>query len=98
VICLGAWILGIYVLTPRLAESRKSVELERDLVEVVSKLRQAEYRYQTVIAAMENDPYYRQAVYRAVLGIRKKNEKLLKDYPEVSDNRTEIVEKGLPTP
>ena len=97
-ICLGAWILGVYVLTPRLARSQKSVELERDLVRIVRGLSEKEQQYQTVIAAMENDPYYREAVYRAVLGVRKKNEKFLKTGPVVSDKEMVIADKTVTTP
>jgi hypothetical protein len=85
-ICLGAWILGMLLLTPRLEKSRQASVIENRLDGVLQKLAAKEREYEEAILAMENDPFYRAAVYRMVLGVNKKDEINLKNIPEVSDN------------
>jgi hypothetical protein len=78
-ISLGTWILGVYLLAPRLAKSRQSVEFERELEVSVSQLALKEREYEAAIAAMENDPFYRQAVYRSVLGVKQGEEVYIRE-------------------
>lgn len=71
---LGTWILGVVLIAPRLARSRQTVEMELELESTVLGLAEKERQYEAAIAAMENDPFYREAVYRAVLGVRRTDE------------------------
>ena len=85
-ICLGTWILAVSVLSPRLARNRKALEIEKGLEGVISQLSAKEKEFEAAIAAMENDPYYREAVYRALLGVKRSDEVFLKGGSETSDN------------
>ena len=81
IICLGAWIVAMIVLPPRLERHRRLAEFETDLRLSVSALRAVEQQYEAAIMAMENDPFYRDEVYRAVLGIKEKDEEFLEILP-----------------
>jgi len=90
-ICLGAWIVAVAILPPRLARNRRSYELEKALQGVNAQLAEKERQYEAAIAAMENDPYYREAVYRHVLQVKKSDEEFLKRAGGVSDNDEKTV-------
>ena len=85
-ISLGGLILATAVLPPRLARNRSALDMEEDLRSSVTKLSGLEKEYEALIQAMENDPFYRDEVYRKVLGVKKNNEEFLKKAPRASDN------------
>ena len=86
IICLGAWILAVWILPPRLARNRRAYETEKGLQTLNSRLETKERQYEAAIGAMENDPAYRDGVYRDVLKVKKAEEEFLKDPDGVSDN------------
>ena len=86
VICLGGWILAMAVLPPRLARNRSALDMESGLRRTVARLSRLEKEYEALIPAVENDPFYRDEVYRKVLGVKKNNEEFLKNSPGDSDN------------
>ena len=78
VICLGGWTLAMVTLPPRLARNRSAFETAGELERVVRRLENLEKEYEAAIAAVENDPFYRDEVYRNVLGVKKSSEDFLK--------------------
>ena len=87
VICLGGWILAMALLVPRLASYRETRDMEESLQGVVTRLSSLEREYEAAIAALENDGFYRDEVYRRVLKVKKPNEEfILKKEAGVSDN------------
>ena len=78
-ICLGGMILALAVLPPRLSRQRQMLELEAELRTSVEDLKEKEEEYEQAIMAMENDPFYREEVYRTRLGVKKENEEFLED-------------------
>jgi hypothetical protein len=86
VICLGGWILAMAILPPRLARNRSAADMENDLRRAVAHLSKLEKEYEALIPAVENDPFYRDEVYRKVLRVKKTNEEFLKNTAVDSDN------------
>jgi hypothetical protein len=78
--------LALWMLPPRLARNRSALEIEEDLVGTVAALQTMERKYEAAIAAVENDPFYREEVYRALLKVKKKDEEFLKPPAGISDN------------
>ena len=97
-ICLGAWIVAVAILSPRFARNRKAYETEDELRRVCDELARKEGEFQAAIEAMENDPYYRDGIYRWVLKVKKSDEIPLKSGPEVSDNVKGTEGSSSPTP
>lgn len=88
-IALGAWALAVWTLAPRLARNRVAADREAQLERNVARLAQLERQFEAAIAAMESDPYYREAVYRAVLGVKRADEVFLKSAAAEADNHRE---------
>lgn len=85
-IALGAWALAVWILAPRLARNRIAADREAQLQANVARLAQLERQLEAAIGAMESDPYYREAVYRAVLGVKRADEVFLKSAAAEADN------------
>jgi hypothetical protein len=79
-------LVALWVLTPRLGERSQIADLEGKLEDTVRALEVRKARYEAAIVAMESDPFYRQEVYRAVLGVKGNGEDFLQKPPAVSDN------------
>ncbi len=94
VILLCAWAAAVWVLAPKLARNRIAADREAQLRANVARLSRLEREIEAAIAALENDPYYREAVYRAVLGLRKENEVLLKSAGEEADKERREAEEA----
>jgi cell division protein FtsB len=84
-IALGAWILGLLVLAPRLSRNRQAYEYEESLRREGEELTRREAQYEAAVEAMENDPYYRDEAYRHFLRVKKSGEVFLKDDLQTSD-------------
>jgi len=78
--------LCLWLLPPRLARNRATAEIELDLRETVEELGTMEREYEAAILAVENDPFYREEVVRAILKVKKKDEVFLKQASGLSDN------------
>ena len=85
-ICLCGWVLAVSVLSPRLARDRSSRVVEAELRQAVQQLDKLEKEYDAAIVAVENDPFYRDEVYRNILGVKRDGEEFLKKEEPVSDN------------
>jgi len=77
---------AFWMLPPRLARNRTALDMEEGLQGTVAALENMEKKYEAAIAAVENDPFYREEVYRALLKVKKKGEEFLKDPARISDN------------
>ena len=77
---------AFWMLPPRLARNRAALDIEEGLQGTVAALDDMEKKYEAAIAAVENDPFYREEVYRALLKAKKKDEEFLKDPAGISDN------------
>ena len=77
VICLCGWIIAFLVLPPRLEKRRLVGQMESELEATVSALQVRKEQYEAAMLAMEEDPFFRDEVYRAVLGVKKKGEEFL---------------------
>ena len=78
--------LCLWLLPPRLARNRATAEIELDLRDTVEELGNMEREYEAAILAVENDPFYREEVVRAILKVKKKDEVFLKQASGLSDN------------
>ena len=78
--------LCLWLLPPRLARNRATAEIELDLRDTVEELGDMEREYEAAILAVENDPFYREEVVRAILKVKKKDEVFLKQASGLSDN------------
>jgi hypothetical protein len=85
-ISLGGLALALLVLAPKLAKHRSTLDTEDGLRAAVARLDLLEKQYEAAIEAMENDPFYREEVLRAVLKVKKSDEVLLKESARNSDN------------
>ncbi|MBI4602086.1 MAG: hypothetical protein HY721_09010 [Planctomycetes bacterium] len=88
-ITLGGLMLAVLVLAPKLARSRSTADLERELSDTVGRLEDLAEQYEAALAAMEDggDPFYRDEVIRAVLKVKRRNEEfLLKNGAGMTDN------------
>jgi hypothetical protein len=74
---LIGWTLAALVLSPRIAGTRQLLEKERRVVADLKGLQEEENVLEGAVSAMENDPYYQEAVIRTRLGLKKKNEEYL---------------------
>jgi hypothetical protein len=77
IICLGGAALALALLPGRLARHRATLDLEEDLQAAVAGLADLEQQYEVAIAAVENDPFYKEEVQRHRLGVKRKGETLL---------------------
>ena len=83
---LGGLAIALLVLAPKLARHRSTLDTEDGLRAAVAHLEQLEKQYGAAMEAMENDPFYREEVQRAVLKVKKRDEDFLKGSPPASDN------------
>jgi hypothetical protein len=85
-LCTCGVALCLWILPPRLARNRSTAEIELDLRGTVEELGNMEREYEAAILAVENDPFYREEVVRAILKVKKKDEVFLKQASGLSDN------------
>ena len=99
-VCLGAYIVALLVLPPRWTRYQRLRQLEHELVEICDELEGEERRYEAAIIAVENDPFYREEVYRRVLGVKKRNEEFLRKPLKASSKRSDKkeAERSAPEP
>jgi len=86
VICLLGLLVAILILPQRLEPYLQTRMVEENLRQTVAGLDHRQKEYEAAIHAVENDPFYRDEVYRHVLGVKKKTEKVLKLPALISDN------------
>jgi hypothetical protein len=86
VISIAGVGLACWVLPPRLARYRSALDLEEELRGTNLALEQVERQYEAGVAAVENDPFYREEAYRSLLKVKRKDEEFLKEPSAVSDN------------
>lgn len=86
VVSLAGWMLALFVLAPRLARRRTAHDMEAGLCSTTIRLARFEREYEAAIQAVEDDPFYREELIRAVLKVKKSNEEFLKDAAALSDN------------
>lgn len=80
-LCLVGFIIALVVLPPRLQRYRSLQQLESELRERNARLDDYHSQVKAAIASMEGDPFYREGVYRQILGVRKKNEEFVDPLP-----------------
>ena len=78
---LLGWILAAMILPPRLAGTVKLLQEERRVLADIQQLREKEEILWGAASAMENDPFYREGVFRKRLGLKKESEEYLQTTP-----------------
>ena len=78
---LAGWILAALVLPPRVAATAQLLRYERRLLADIRALHQREDVLEGAATAMENDPFYREGVFRKRLGLKKESEEYLEPGP-----------------
>ncbi|MGH9361203.1 MAG: hypothetical protein ACRD2T_04745, partial [Thermoanaerobaculia bacterium] len=68
---LAGWILAALLLPPRVAGTAHLLQEERRVVADIRRLRDLEDLLEGAATAMENDPFYREGVFRKRLGLKK---------------------------
>lgn len=86
VICLLGLLVALLILPQRLEPYLQTRMVEENLHQTVAGLELRQQEYEAAIYAVENDSFYRDEVYRHVLGVQKKAEKVLKLPAPISDN------------
>lgn len=76
-----AWIVGWIVIPPRALRSLSLLEKEQQLEQGLERARHVERVYENAIDAVENDPYYREGVYRQRLGVTRPGDEVLPAAP-----------------
>src|SRR5688572_22127273 len=71
---LLGWILAALILPPRVAGTIKLLQEERRVLADIQGLREKEEVLWGAASAMENDPFYREGVFRKRLGLKKESE------------------------
>ena len=95
VICLLGGTIAIAVLPARAARHRSLLELERQILLRTARLEHEERELEAAILSLENDPFYREAVYRHVLGVKRSTE----DFePTATPRPTQLSERTPPPP
>ena len=74
---LLGWILAALILPPRMAGTIKLLQEERRVLADIQGLREKEEILWGAASAMENDPFYREGVFRKRLGLKKESEEYL---------------------
>ena len=74
---LAGWILAAMVLPPRVASTAQLLRQERNVVADLKSIQEMENILEGAVSAMENDPFYREAVFRKRLGLKKNTEEYL---------------------
>jgi cell division protein FtsB len=77
ILCLAGATFAALVLPPRAARHRSLLALESELAARMAKLEHQERVLEAAIASVESDPFYREAVYRSILGVKKAEEEFL---------------------
>ena len=77
-ICLAGWILAVAVIPPKAQRYWSLAQLEAQLKSRRATLKKRVELLKGAIYSIETDPFYREAVYRSVLGVKKKSEEFLK--------------------
>ena len=84
IVGLGAWIIMSLVLPQKTVETLKLLSREK---EVIAELEGAQWQEQArieAIEAMENDPFYQEAIYREVARVKRVFEEYLEPPPSSS--------------
>jgi hypothetical protein len=74
---LMGWILAAMLLPPRVAITSQLLKEERRLTADLRELTEKENLLDGAVSAMENDPFYREGVFRARLSLKKESEEYL---------------------
>ncbi len=74
---LAGWIVAAMVLPPRVADVTQLLRQERRVLADIRALQEEEGLLEGAVSAMENDPFYREGVFRARLGRKKDTEEYL---------------------
>jgi len=75
--------IGLWVLPARATRHRGLVELESRLREKAARLEEQKQVLETAVHDVEHDPFYREAVWRRVLGVKQNSEEFLEPHPAV---------------
>jgi len=86
VMALVGWIVAALFLPPRIATLARLYRQERMVLGEIQALREEENILEGAVSAMENDPFYREGVFRERLGVKKIEEEFLEPPPPPSDN------------
>jgi hypothetical protein len=78
---LLGWIVAALVLPPRVASTAQLLRQERQVLADIQALRRREDILEGAASAMENDPFYREGVFRQRLGLKKDSEEYLEQNP-----------------
>jgi len=78
---LLGWILAALILPPRVAGTVQLLKEERRVLADIQALREKEEILWGAASAMENDPFYREGVFRKRLGLKKDSEEYLQTPP-----------------
>jgi hypothetical protein len=81
IVCLLVWSAAAWILPPRLDRHRALRRLESDLETRIADLSSYAERIETAVASIESDAFFREAVYRKFLGVRKKTEEFVDPLP-----------------
>ena len=76
-ICLAGVSLALAVVPPRASRYRSLLELEGRLTQRKEMIQQQGRELEAATISMQTDPFYREAVYRKVLGVKKNGEEFL---------------------
>jgi hypothetical protein len=76
-ICLVGWIVGALVLPPRISETVRLLRQERRVLADNRAIQEEENKLEGAVSAVENDRFFLDGVYRALLGRKKVNEEYL---------------------
>ena len=77
---LAGWILAALMLPPRVAATAQLLRHERVVLAQIEELRRREDLLEGAATAMENDPFYREGVFRKRLGVKKASEEYLESF------------------
>ncbi len=78
---LLGWIIAAIVLPPRIAGVTGILRQERRALADIRVLQEQENLLEGAVSAMENDPFYREGVFRVRLRIKKDSEDYLERPP-----------------
>lgn len=76
-ISVGGVAFAILVLAPRLARHESALDLEQSLRAGNQRIAKLEAEYEAGLEALENDPFYREELMRAVLKVKRADEEFL---------------------
>ena len=81
VLSITSAALGLWILPAKAARHRGLLELEGDLKAKNTLLKRQERVLEGALHAVEHDEFYKQAVWRKVLGVKKNSEEFLERDP-----------------